>query len=470
MRIKQKELRMRSLLIVFIGLLVCSLHGFEPELPGFGTLDGESLSWRLSSYHESSASWTYEDGGSTDKQATYYYSSDSATRPDSCYFVDGSHIFTDYYTEIYEYQDYPAYREKITRSKNSNGAYNPYGSVERTDLNGRIVHYHTWRYEGTDSLEIKRDEYTYDDSGNLLQKVEYSVWGSAPFGPRKVFRKTYNEANLLLSEEEYNVLNHDLNTLQLYYNSVFCYDAQNRMVAKLYKQSVNYRYKILYAYDYQDMPALLKHYISTDSLTWTLYRREETNYELSFGEYKPALSNIWSYPANDSLTANWQEYTIYGYQDQNRDRRSWRHYPSGFCFQNTRYTYDLGNNLTYYRIDNQSEDGESYSSRQGTYNWETVVSNSNETAAPINNSLMVYPNPLRDRGKIAYSIKEPGIHRIEIFNLRGQKLMTLMEESKAAGDYSLELDFADLSLPCGIYLIRMNGTKGSISRKVMMLK
>ncbi|MGC9362207.1 MAG: choice-of-anchor J domain-containing protein, partial [Candidatus Syntrophosphaera sp.] len=69
-----------------------------------------------------------------------------------------------------------------------------------------------------------------------------------------------------------------------------------------------------------------------------------------------------------------------------------------------------------------------------------------------------YPNPFNPETTIRYSLAEPGPVKIEIYNIRGQHVKSLVNESKAAGNHSVVFDGTDDSgrrISSGVYFYRM---------------
>ena len=85
-------------------------------------------------------------------------------------------------------------------------------------------------------------------------------------------------------------------------------------------------------------------------------------------------------------------------------------------------------------------------------------------------SLSVYPNPFSATSKICYSLKDSGTIKLELYNLRGQKVKTLISEGKAAGEHELDMDLTDLNLASGVYVLRASSNGARAGRKLMLIK
>lgn len=55
-----------------------------------------------------------------------------------------------------------------------------------------------------------------------------------------------------------------------------------------------------------------------------------------------------------------------------------------------------------------------------------------------------YPNPFNSSTTIEYGLPEPGHVKIEIYDLLGRKVETIVDEQKQAGTHSITFDASDL--------------------------
>ena len=98
----------------------------------------------------------------------------------------------------------------------------------------------------------------------------------------------------------------------------------------------------------------------------------------------------------------------------------------------------------------------------------TSVSNEIEER-PVSFSLSQnYPNPFNPTTTINYTIEESGDVNISIYNLMGQKVATLVNEQKSAGQYNVHWDASGLS--SGMYYYRLDANGQSITRKMTLIK
>lgn len=83
-----------------------------------------------------------------------------------------------------------------------------------------------------------------------------------------------------------------------------------------------------------------------------------------------------------------------------------------------------------------------------------------------------YPNPGKGDLHINLDIKHPGIAKLEIYNLKGQKIGTLMDEYYPAGKFKKHLNINSITtghLASGIYLIKANLNGQKITKKITIL-
>lgn len=102
----------------------------------------------------------------------------------------------------------------------------------------------------------------------------------------------------------------------------------------------------------------------------------------------------------------------------------------------------------------------------------TITTVSNEI---LNNSVphvftlsQNYPNPFNPSSTIRFGIPEASIVKLEVFNLLGQKVKTLVDGRKSAGFHTVTFDGSDLS--SGMYIYRIQGGDFVQIKKMTLVK
>ncbi len=102
------------------------------------------------------------------------------------------------------------------------------------------------------------------------------------------------------------------------------------------------------------------------------------------------------------------------------------------------------------------------------------TSNDSETEiVPSNVSAFNAPNPFNPDTQIHFNLKYAGNTSIEIFNVKGQKIKSLLNEYRAIGSHSITWkgqDDKNLPVSSGVYFYKVNTDNGSVSKKMMLLK
>jgi len=84
-----------------------------------------------------------------------------------------------------------------------------------------------------------------------------------------------------------------------------------------------------------------------------------------------------------------------------------------------------------------------------------------------------YPNPFNPSTKIRFIIpsdvkRETSKMSLVVYDVLGNKVVTLFNEEKAAGNY--EVDFNAEELTSGIYFYKLTAGSFSITKKMILLK
>lgn len=84
-----------------------------------------------------------------------------------------------------------------------------------------------------------------------------------------------------------------------------------------------------------------------------------------------------------------------------------------------------------------------------------------------------YPNPFNPSTRINFSVAQPGLVTLKVYDVLGSEVATVVNEPKAAGHYSVNWNAAGLS--SGVYLYRMavtseQGTLFNDVKRLVLLK
>jgi hypothetical protein len=84
-----------------------------------------------------------------------------------------------------------------------------------------------------------------------------------------------------------------------------------------------------------------------------------------------------------------------------------------------------------------------------------------------------HPNPFRRATSIAFRVGRPERVRIEVFNLLGQRVVTLLDQDRMPGHYSISWDginaLGEESAP-GIYFCRLSAAEDNQTRKMILIE
>ena len=79
-----------------------------------------------------------------------------------------------------------------------------------------------------------------------------------------------------------------------------------------------------------------------------------------------------------------------------------------------------------------------------------------------------YPNPFNPSTTIEYSLKKTAEVTLEVYNLVGQKMVTLVNGRKTAGTYTVNFDAQ--SLASGVYFYTLSSGSARLTQKMLLLK
>jgi hypothetical protein len=98
----------------------------------------------------------------------------------------------------------------------------------------------------------------------------------------------------------------------------------------------------------------------------------------------------------------------------------------------------------------------------------SVGDRENVFSLPIEYSLnQNYPNPFNPRTAITYQLKASSQVDLSIYNILGQRVVTLVSEKQPAGTYKIEWDAGGFA--SGVYLYQLKTENGFIQSKKLVL-
>ncbi|MCD4830060.1 MAG: T9SS type A sorting domain-containing protein, partial [Candidatus Cloacimonetes bacterium] len=84
-----------------------------------------------------------------------------------------------------------------------------------------------------------------------------------------------------------------------------------------------------------------------------------------------------------------------------------------------------------------------------------------------------YPNPFNPTTTVRFSLAQPSDVQLDIYNVRGQHVATLVDEHMQAGEHELVWDGQDdnnRASASGIYLLRLDAGGRTATSKALLLK
>ena len=95
--------------------------------------------------------------------------------------------------------------------------------------------------------------------------------------------------------------------------------------------------------------------------------------------------------------------------------------------------------------------------------------NTGDEAAPLRFALDAnYPNPFARTTAIAYELPEPATVRLEVFDVLGRRVRTLVNGEQNAGRHDVE--FAVEGLASGVYLYRLTADARTATRQMHLVR
>jgi hypothetical protein len=102
------------------------------------------------------------------------------------------------------------------------------------------------------------------------------------------------------------------------------------------------------------------------------------------------------------------------------------------------------------------------------------LAGTDELPLPSTYSLMNYPNPFNPTTNICFNLPKAGKVELSIYNIKGQKVKSLIKEELEAGSHICEWNGKDASnkqTASGVYFYQLKvGSKKVLTNKMLLLK
>ena len=79
-----------------------------------------------------------------------------------------------------------------------------------------------------------------------------------------------------------------------------------------------------------------------------------------------------------------------------------------------------------------------------------------------------YPNPFNPATTIRFSLPESSPVKVEVFNVAGQRVATLVDGMLESGPHEVSFDAGHL--PSGVYLYRLASEHGVLMKRMVLMK
>jgi len=266
----------------------------------------------------------------------------------------------------------------------------------------------------------------------------------------------------------------DLSRIGLFLKASFEYDIQGRVIT-----TTSYSMDDAEQWVPEDRNTIAYH--PQDSSTYTdFYNQLINQFSFSEGETFPTSSVFYL----DEEVGYYYDYPVWtqSYKTQyayNEDMLPLN--DIGYSFNNGLWTLDSRNDFTYYEsptvLDTWTysyyDAGQLYPEERKVYHWVTPSANHDPLIPSSILSIGAYPNPFNPSTTISYELTKAGDVSIDIYNLKGQKVHSLLRGYAAKGDHTVKWDGKDdagRDVGSGLYIVILKSAGNSKSTKIILFK
>ncbi len=377
--------------------------------------------------------------------------------------------------------------------------YNTQGQIHR-------IFQHYWDFGSSSWIKDFYSEYSYRPDGKP-EHVTYFAY---------LDEEWYEEGGV-----EFNYDGSRIQTIRMYYtdgeetydliNYYFVYETDSAMFTYLYLNfnlfgRQRFNAKVEYVPDGNGRPVEINFYALNDAEEWIheekallQYHPQDQNnaetvanfflFQITYGEFEIVLDGtvllideLTSYLYDDDMEWYAYELTQYAYnptmsihqiqtyadylQFNGAADRTWT------LVHQEDFDYDDDLNMALWTISAVYQ-ATLIPQTRVAYSYTDLVSTEDHLApAPISN-LKIFPNPFNPKTNLSFELEKTQDVQIEVYNLKGQKVRTLLGDVLTKGTHQISWDGKDdngLGLGSGMYILRLKTGSNSRSAKVILLK
>jgi hypothetical protein len=357
-----------------------------------------------------------------------------------------------------------------------------------------------WEYQDT-------RKYLYDATGEFVS--EEQICNTYNYGIDNIIEKTccyYDNQHRLVEACEYGNFDWEPGAFTYTDHRYFIYEnSLLTTINSVYQEEGydEYLSRSTFTHDAQGRIITGNYYETYDSLNWEIYGADSTAYNaidtttgadlISYLAHSYlADSDISNVPVLFGMVSEYKTYEdwqdtywdegdkyLFTYNASNQISSvlsQFLEYPD-LWFDSSRYnySYDANNNLN--QVTTQYWDLENgvWSSimEQITYTWDQYTPDEDNIAPGISTSLIACPNPFSYKTAIRFGLKENSAINLSVYNLKGQRVRTLTVGLLQKGSHDIVWDGKSdngNTLPCGIYIARLQGDGFTLVSKLSLLK
>ena len=272
----------------------------------------------------------------------------------------------------------------------------------------------------------------------------------------------------------------DFSNLEFVNNSVFeldniLWDFVAQIPAVSDRPFVDYSYVATTLYDNQQTTFMISAVPKPGYQIPTLWGAPKSG--ISMDNMMPEFLSFGIVPGQNEITLNWNVDRII--HNDLMGFKIYRHNNSGFVPAETNLMTTLINQHSSF-TDNSVQAGQNYFymieavDDAGNSGWTTELSTSitsikNEAVLPTVFALeQNYPNPFNPSTMISYSIPQNSFVTLKVYDIIGNEITTLVNETRSAGKYEVRFDASELSN--GVYFYTVNTDNFTSTKKMLLMK